>query len=58
MREIKRNMARENMKRAGFVRINKKRNVIYRGTGKRGKMSFFAQNWRKWVNRVPDRRTV
>lgn len=53
MRELKRSVARENMKRAGFVHINKKRNVIYRGTGKSGKTSFFAQNWRKWIDRVP-----
>ena len=47
MREIARNIARENMKRAGFnYHLNKKNRI----TGK----SFFADNWRKYVNYNPN----
>ena len=47
MREIARNIARENMKRAGInYHINKKRPF----TGK----SFFSDNWRKYVNYNPN----
>lgn len=39
MRKLMRSVARANMKRAGFTKINKKH------SGK----SFFAMNWRKFV---------
>ena len=39
MRKLARSIARANMKRAGFVQINKKKDGS----------SFFAQNWRKFV---------
>ncbi len=56
MREIKRNMARENMKRAGFVRINKKRIVTDPRTNRAHKTSFFGMNWRKWIYGKPSRK--
>ena len=39
MRELKRSIARETIKRAGFTRINKKR----------GGRSYFALHWREAV---------
>lgn len=41
MRKLMRSVARANMKRAGFTKINKKRGY--------GGKSFFAMNWRKFV---------
>lgn len=41
MRKIKRNIARTNMKRKGFTRLNKK-------YGSKNS-SFFAENWRDFV---------
>lgn len=49
-REIARNIARTNMKDAGFVRFNRKQNV--RGTDSDKKRSFFAIHWREWVRRT------
>lgn len=47
MREIARNIARENMRQAGInYRLNKKKPL----TGK----SFFAENWKKYVNYNPN----
>lgn len=41
MRKILRSIARGRMERRGFVRINKRR----------GLKSFFAKNWRDYINR-------
>jgi hypothetical protein len=50
MRELARNIARENMRNAGIRRINKKR-ITGKKKGKR--RSFFAANWREWVKPRP-----
>lgn len=47
MRELARSIARERMKRVGYIQINKKR----RGLG--GK-SFFATHWREVVDYQPN----
>ena len=57
MREIKRNMARENMKKYGFTRINKKRRYN-RSDGKVETSSFFARNWKKWVHGKPSKKQM
>ena len=44
MREIARSIARERMKRAGYVKINKKKD---------GK-SLFSKHWREFVNYCPN----
>lgn len=49
MREILRNIARENMKKAGVRKINKKRNY----GEKEGMRSYFAVHWKNWVNGNP-----
>lgn len=46
MREIKRNMAREQMRRAGIPHIHKKRSSTKEGEKP---TSYFARNWRKWI---------
>ena len=47
MRELKRSIARENMRKMGFAHINKKRmKTDANPTGK----SFFAEHWREYVS--------
>lgn len=52
MRELKRNIARTNMKDYGIKHINRKR-TVERPDGSRDKTSFFTSYWRKWVAGVP-----
>ena len=52
MRELKRSIARTNMKDYGIKHINRKR-TVERPDGSRDKTSFFASYWRKWVAGVP-----
>ena len=49
MRELKRSMARAQMKAAGIPHINKK--GYYKGDDGEGAKpkSFFARNWRNWI---------
>ena len=48
MRELKRSMARSQMKAAGIPNINKK--GYYNGGDDSAKpQSFFARNWRNWI---------
>ena len=57
MREIKRSMARANMKAAGLTHINKK--GYYKAYNENEKpKSFFARNWKKWIFGKPGKRTV
>lgn len=56
MRELKRNIARTNMKDYGIKHINKHidmKGTVERPDGSRNKPSFFASYWRKWVAGVP-----
>ena len=46
MRELARSIARERMKRAGYIKINKKHPGL-------GGKSFFAVHWREAVNYEP-----
>ena len=46
MRELKRSIARANMKKAGFTHINRKRGKTE--LNPKGQ-SFFAQHWREFV---------
>lgn len=48
MRKLLRSIARANMKRAGFVRINKK-------VGEK-RESFFSQNWREYARKKQSKR--
>lgn len=48
MRKILRRMARHNMKRMGFVHLNKKTSYSYMNQARVGK-SFFAENWRDYI---------
>lgn len=57
MREIKRSMARANMKAAGLTHINKK--GYYKADSEKEKpKSFFARNWKKWIFGKPGRRAA
>lgn len=56
MRELKRSMARANMIKAGYHRINKK--GYYTNEEKHDSQSFFARNWRKWIFGKPSRKAV
>ena len=48
MRELKRSMARSQMKAAGIPHFNKK--GYYKGDNDGAKpQSFFARNWRNWI---------
>ena len=48
MRELKRSMARSQMKAAGIPHINKK--GYYKSYNDGAKpQSFFARNWRNWI---------
>lgn len=49
-REIARNIARANMKDAGFVHVNKKK--YDKGGDGRGRKSYFSLHWREWIKRV------
>lgn len=55
IRSIKRNVARQNMKRVGFERMNKKGAAMFSGTLQNGKYStmksgsLFAKNWREYL---------
>lgn len=53
MRELKRNIARTNMKDYGIKHINRKRTVERPDGSKDKNTSFFASYWRKWVAGVP-----
>lgn len=53
MRELKRNIARTNMKDYGIRHINKKGTVERPDGSKDKNTSFFASYWRKWVAGVP-----
>lgn len=53
MRELKRNIARTNMKDYGIKHINRKRTVGRPDGSKDKNTSFFASYWRKWVAGVP-----
>ena len=51
MRELKRSIARETMKKVGFVHLNKKRGKNpLNPTGK----SIFAKHWKEYVFFLPD----
>lgn len=47
MRELKRSMARSQMKAVGIHHINKKGH--HNGDDSAKPQSFFARNWRKWI---------
>lgn len=47
MRELKRSMARSQMKAVGIPHINKK--GPHNGDDSAKPQSFFARNWRKWI---------
>lgn len=53
MRELKRNIARTNMKDYGIKHINRKRTVERPDGSKDKNTSFFASYWHKWVAGVP-----
>lgn len=52
MRELKRSIARANMKRLGVPHINRKKKVEQKN-GKIVKKSFFSLNWRDFVGGIP-----
>lgn len=56
MRELKRSMARHNMKTARIAHINKK--GYYYSSEKEKPRSFFARNWHKWIFRKPGRKAA
>jgi len=57
MRELKRSMARANMKKAGIPHINKK--GYYKADSENEKpKSFFARNWRKWIFGKPGKKAA
>ena len=47
MREVMRSIAHGNMKRLGYVHVNKK---------KPKEQSFFARNWRKFTRYIPEKK--
>ena len=55
MRELKRSMARSQMKAAGIPHINKKGYCKGINDGDKLK-SFFARNWRNWIFGKPVRK--
>lgn len=53
MRELKRSIARTNMKDYGIKHINRKRTVKGLDGRPQERISFFAAYWKKWVGGVP-----